>query len=66
MNVCMYVCMYVCMPMYVCMIKDNIMTNPNLNNSILLKNANLKNSILLKSVSYCYLHCLLSSGIFRS
>ena len=48
-------------------IKDNI-SNPNLNNSILLKNANLNNStllknanlnnsILLKSVSYCYFYC---------
>ena len=45
-------------------IKGNI-NNPNLNNSILLNNANLNNSILLKSVSYCYLYCLLSNGIFR-
>ena len=32
-------------------IKDNI-SNPNFNNSVLLKNANLNNNILLKSVSY--------------
>ena len=43
-------------------IKDNI-SNPYLNNSMLLKNVNLNNSILLKSVSYCYLYCLLSNGI---
>ena len=46
-------------------IKDNI-SNPNLNNSILLKNANLNNSILLKSVSYCYCYCSATNGIFRS
>ena len=37
-------------------IKDN-MTNPNLNNSIVLKSENLNNSILLKSASYCYCYC---------
>ena len=45
--------------------KDNI-SNPNLNNSILLKNANLNNSILLRSVSYCYCYCSATNGIFRS
>ena len=37
-------------------IKDNI-SNPNLNNSILLKNANLNNSLLC--IVYCVLYCVL-------
>ena len=41
-------------------------SNPNLNNSILLKNVNLNNSILLKGVSYCYCYCSTTNGIFRS
>ena len=45
--------------------KHNI-SNPNLNNSILLKNSNLNNSILLKSVSYCYCYCSEANRIFRS
>ena len=44
----------------------DIISNPNLNNSILLKNANLNKSILLKSVSYCYCYCSATNGIFRS
>ena len=46
-------------------IKD-IISYPNLNNSILLKNTNPNNSILLKSVSYCYCYFSATNGVLRS
>ena len=47
------------------LIKDNI-SNPNLNNSTLLKNANLNNSILVKVSVIVTFIVEMTNGIFRS